>query len=53
MTKLLGRDTSWGTNTEGMGNGRTWMPVTRHGIEVVVAGTTAEFFVTLLAWGDD
>ncbi|QIY67911.1 hypothetical protein HEP84_00460 [Streptomyces sp. RLB1-33] len=51
--KLLGRDTSWVTNTEGVGNGRAWTPVTRHGIDVVVAGTTAEFSVIRLAWGDD
>lgn len=50
---MLGRDTSWVTNTEGMGNGRAWTPVTRHGIDVVVAGTAAEFFVIRLAWGDD
>ena len=53
VAKLLGRSTSWVTNTEGMGNGRAWTPVTRHGIDVVVAGTTAEFFVILLALGDD
>ncbi|MFJ8769527.1 hypothetical protein [Streptomyces clavifer] len=53
VAKLLGRGTSWVTNTEGIGNGRAWTPVTRHGIDVVVAGTTAEFFVILLALGDD
>ncbi|MFD7020534.1 hypothetical protein [Streptomyces sp. NPDC059928] len=53
VAKLLGRGTSWVTNTEGMGNGRAWTPVTRHGIDVVVAGTTAEHFVILLALGDD
>jgi hypothetical protein len=51
--KLLGRDTGWVTNTEGMGNGRAWTRVTRHGIDVVVAGTTAELSVIRLAWGDD
>ena len=52
VAKLLGRG-SWVTTTEGIGNGRAWTPVTRHGIDVVVAGTTAEFFVILLALGDD
>jgi hypothetical protein len=51
--KLPGRDASWVTNTEGMGNGRAWTPVTRHGMDVVGAGTTAEFFVIRLAWGYD
>lgn len=36
-----------------IGNGRAWTPVTRNGIDVVVAGTTAEHFVILLALGDD
>ncbi|WP_371583858.1 hypothetical protein [Streptomyces sp. NBC_01314] len=53
VAKLLGRGASWVTNTEAMGNGRAWTPVTRHGIDVVVAGTCAEFFVILLAVGDD
>ncbi|EMF56385.1 hypothetical protein [Streptomyces bottropensis] len=53
MAKLLGRGTSWVTNTENIGNGRAWTPVTRHGLDVVVAGTTAEIFVILLALGDD
>ncbi|MEV8395406.1 MULTISPECIES: hypothetical protein [unclassified Streptomyces] len=53
VAKLLGRGTNWVTNMEAMGNGRAWTPVTRHGIDVVVAGATAEHFVTLLALGDD
>lgn len=53
LAKLLGRGASWVTNTEAMDNGRAWTPVTRHGIDVVVAGTTAEHFVVLLALGDD
>ncbi|WP_433340374.1 hypothetical protein [Streptomyces sp. CA-253872] len=53
VAKLLGRGTNWVTNTEGMVNGRAWTPVTRHGIDIVIAGTTAEFFVILLALGDD
>ncbi|WP_198045632.1 hypothetical protein [Kitasatospora mediocidica] len=40
-------------NAEGIGNARAWTPVTRHGIDVVVAGTAAEFFVILLALGDE
>lgn len=36
-----------------MGNGLAWTLVTRHGIDVVVAGTTAEHFAILLALGDD
>ncbi len=51
--KLLGRGTSWVTNTEAIGNSRAWTPVTRHGIDVVVAGTIAEFSVFLLTLGDD
>jgi len=51
--KLLGPGTSWVTNMEGMGNGRAWTPVTRHGIDVVVAGTNSEQFARLLALGDD
>ncbi|MEU3862934.1 hypothetical protein AB0F03_37600 [Streptomyces sp. NPDC028722] len=53
VAKLLGRGASWVTNTEDMGNGRAWTPVTRHGIDVVVAGSTVEHFVILLALGDD
>ncbi|MFJ3219529.1 hypothetical protein ACIPLC_26835 [Kitasatospora sp. NPDC086801] len=53
VAKLLGRDTSWVTNMESTENGRAWTPVTRHGIDVVVAGATAECFVILLALGDD
>ncbi|MGW6922046.1 hypothetical protein ACWGA9_12325 [Streptomyces sp. NPDC054950] len=53
VAKLFGRGASWVTNTEAMGNGRAWTPVNRHGIDVVVAGTSAEFFVILLAVGDD
>ncbi|MFJ1939056.1 hypothetical protein ACIOGZ_41190 [Kitasatospora sp. NPDC088160] len=53
VAKLLGRDTIWVTNMEATGDGRAWTPVTRHGIDVVVAGVTAEFFVILLGLGDD
>lgn len=51
--KLFGRGANWVTNTEDMGNGLAWTLVTRHGIDVVVAGTTAEHFAILLALGDD
>lgn len=51
--KSLGRDTNWVTNTEGLSIGRAWTPVARNGSDVVVAGATAEFFVILLALGDD
>ncbi|MFD7498052.1 hypothetical protein ACFV8T_37920 [Streptomyces sp. NPDC059832] len=53
MAKPLGLGTSWVTNLEGMDNGRAWTPVTRHGIDVVVAGTNSEQFAILLALGDD
>ncbi|MFI6686825.1 hypothetical protein [Streptomyces sp. NPDC050485] len=53
VAKLLGPGASWVTNTESIGDGRAWTPVTRHGIDVVVAGSTAEHFVILLALGDD
>ncbi|MFE9572769.1 hypothetical protein ACFYMW_30210 [Streptomyces sp. NPDC006692] len=52
MAKLLDPGTSWVTNMEGMGNGRAWTPVTRHGFDVVVAGTNSELFAILLALGD-
>lgn len=53
VAKLLGPGTSWVTNMEGIGNGRAWTPVTRHGIDVVVVGTNSEQFAILLALGDD
>ncbi|MET9535546.1 hypothetical protein ABZY02_34190 [Streptomyces sp. NPDC006649] len=53
MAKLPGPGTSWVTNMEGMDNGRAWTPVTRHGIDVVVAGTNSEQFAIVLALGDD
>ena len=53
VAKLLGPGTSWVTNMEGMGNGRAWTPVTRHGIDVVVVGTNSDVFAILLALGDD
>ena len=57
VAKLLGPGTSWVTNMEGMGmgmgNGRGWTPVTRHGIDAVVAGSNGDQFAVLLALGDD
>ncbi|MFJ4795165.1 hypothetical protein [Kitasatospora purpeofusca] len=51
---ILGEEADWVTNWEGFwASGGQWSPVTRHGIDVVVAGANDEFFAVLLAFGDD
>ncbi|MFI6849710.1 hypothetical protein OG535_40705 [Kitasatospora sp. NBC_00085] len=54
VAEFLGEETRWFTNVEGpWHNGRMWSPVTRHGIDVVVAGTNTHVFTVLLAFGND
>ncbi|WP_043475712.1 hypothetical protein [Kitasatospora sp. MBT66] len=54
VAEILGEEADRVTNWEGFwASGGRWSPVTRHGIDVVVAGANDEFFAVLLAFGND
>ncbi|MFB8166411.1 hypothetical protein ACFC60_00515 [Kitasatospora purpeofusca] len=54
VAEILGEEADRVTDWEGFwASGGRWSPVTRHGIDVVVAGANDEFFAVLLAFGDD